>query len=99
MGRLEKPEPLYPLNGYVIRPFSYKFRSADSILNRTYNRATDGRLQCAYFLFRPCLHCCLFVRVPALALFIPLLALLQRAHRSSRILADLAATSWKSVPA
>jgi len=35
MGRLEKPEPLYPLNGYVIRPFSYEFRSADSILNRT----------------------------------------------------------------
>jgi len=35
MGRLEKPEPLYPLNGYVIRLFSYEFRSADSILNQT----------------------------------------------------------------
>jgi len=34
-GAVGEAKPLYPLNGYVVRPFSYKFRSADSILNRT----------------------------------------------------------------
>src|SRR5260370_33234375 len=87
---MENAEPLGLLDAGAMRPFPYKCLSADSIRNQTQNRASDGRLPCAYFLLLRCLDSSLFARLPALA---------ERAHRSSRISADLAATSWKSVRA